>query len=94
MWKANPMVTNSGPDDLIMLHGFRLLSNSSEILAICIHIPSWIEIHRDLFELSYGKQIVNRQTDGSTDATPPHKLSGLQPVQVKIKKIKISKFRN
>ena len=57
-------LTNQVSADPLMPHRFRSLSNSSEILAICTHILSWVDIHRDLFELSCGKQIVNRQMDG------------------------------
>ena len=64
--------TNQVPAELLMRHGFRSLSNSSEILAICTHFPRWVEIHRDLFELLRGRQIINGPMDGRM---PRHHLS-------------------
>ena len=76
--KPKPKHRQYGLDDLLISHGFRSLSNSSEILAICTHIPSWVEIHCDLFESLRRSQI-------DTHQMPRHhssKVSGLQPVEL------------
>ena len=79
-------VANSGRNDLLIPDGFCSLSNSSEILVICTHIPSRVENHV-FFQLSRGNLNVQkyRRTDRETNVqTDVHISSQLTTRRAKL----------